>query len=70
MTEGGARALFAGVLRLVPYSGVQCCDILLASNAAKAVVARFTEEIFEVDGAPHRILLPLEPRSDETSGVE
>jgi hypothetical protein len=62
MTDRGARALFAGILRLVPYSGIQCCDIRIATEATAAVSHRFIEEIYEADGASHRILLPLDAR--------
>ncbi len=70
MTEGGARALFAGVLRLVPFSGVQCCDIRVALSASRSVVTRFTEEIFEAEGGSHRILLPLDMPSSDPDHVE
>ncbi len=64
MTQGGARSLFAGVLRLVPYSGIQFCDVAVPAGVAAELVTEFIEEIFESDGVPHRILLPLETRPD------
>ncbi len=62
MTKGGTRSLFAGVLRLVPYSGIQFCDVHVSDETAADLTSRFTEEIFESDGIPHRILLPLDGR--------
>ncbi len=67
MADRGARSLFAGILRLVPYSGIQCCDIGVAPGAGSAISHRFIEEIFEADGIPHRILLPLDARVSESA---
>jgi hypothetical protein len=69
MTKGGKRSLFAGVLRLVPYSGIQYFDITLDADTVAAVTANFIEEVFDTDGGPHRILLPLDSRADETAAT-
>jgi hypothetical protein len=69
MTGKGERSLFAGILRLVPYSGIQCCDISVGIATAASIVHRFTEEIFEADGVPHRILLPLDGDAEQTDTV-
>jgi hypothetical protein len=70
MTDGGARSLFAGILRLVPYSGIQFCDVAVPQAVISSFDAQFTEEIFEADGVPHRILLPLEARIGDADGIE
>ena len=62
MSDGGARSYFAGVLRLVPYSGVQLCDIEIVRATCDNIEAYFTEEIFDTDGLPQRILLQLDGR--------
>ena len=62
MTERGTRALFAGGLRLVPFSGIQYCDVVVPRALCSLLKARFIEEMFESDGTPHRILLPLDDR--------
>lgn len=60
MTEGGKRALFAGLLRLVPYSGVQFRDVEIPRELCDRLKTRFIEEQFDDDGMSQRILLPLE----------
>ena len=60
MTEGGKRALFAGLLRLVPYSGVQFRDVEIPRELCDRLKTRFIEEQFDGDGMSRRILLPLE----------
>ncbi len=65
MAEGDTRSLFAGILRLVPYSGIQFHDVAILQAATAGVSAHFIEEIFETDGIPHRILLPLDGRVEE-----
>ena len=69
MNDGGARSYFAGVLRLVPYSGVQLCDIEIARAAADAIEGHFTEEIFDAGGMPQRILLQLDGRKLATAAA-
>jgi hypothetical protein len=65
MTDKGERSLFAGILRLIPFSGVQCRDVCIVTDTAASVKLRFTEELFDVDGVPHRVLLPLADTSTE-----
>jgi hypothetical protein len=69
MSDGGARSLFAGILRLVPYSGIQFCDVVVSRDVIAASEALFTEELFEADGVPQRILLPLDARREEAALV-
>ena len=66
MTDGGARSGFAGILRLVPYSGVQCVDIVMPAVLVSEHVSRFLEETVEADGLKQRVLMPLEPRTIAT----
>lgn len=51
--------MFAGIVRLVPFSGIQFVDVFVPRAACAALRTRFIEEVFEPTELSQRILLPL-----------
>ncbi len=69
MQDGGARSLFQGIVRLVPWSGVQTIDVVVPREACAVCKLRFLEEALDVDGGIQHVLLPLEASPDPTPNV-
>ena len=70
MTDGGAQTLFGGILRLVPYSGIQFYDVLIPRALSSDLKTLFIEERFDSSTGNQRILLPLEPPAKPVARVD
>ena len=59
--------MFSGILRLVPYSGVQTFDTTIPSSVLGTVLSKFIEASIDVGDLTEHVLLPLDEPSPPPS---